>query len=106
MDKYQVERLLKNNFYIGTIQEIKHPCQTGYIDGKKEYEIVEAKVVHIEVTICKTQNGSVGIKGEDWYGSLNTYIRVEDKKDCQLHSMRGEKLYKTREEAESHITKK
>ena len=27
MDKYQVERLLKNNFYIGTIQEIKHPCK-------------------------------------------------------------------------------
>jgi hypothetical protein len=81
-------------------------CQTGYIDGKKEYEIVEAKVVHIEATICKTQNGSVGIKGEDWYGGLNTYIQVEDKKDCQPHSMRGEKLYKTREEAESHITKK
>lgn len=49
MDKYQVERLLKNNFYIGTIQEIKHPCKQTYNDiwGKEIILVKDDKAVNM-----------------------------------------------------------
>lgn len=75
-------------------------CENGYINGKKKYEIIEAKVIHIQATIRKTQNGSVGIKTDKWLDIFDTYIRVENKKDGKTAEMKGEKLYKTKEKVE------
>ena len=49
MDKYQVERLLKNNFYIGTIQEIKHPCKQTCNDiwGKEIILVKDDKAINM-----------------------------------------------------------
>ena len=103
--KHRVVAKIENADNTFTECEVTCPnCNYGWIKGKKEYEIIEAKVEKIKATIRKTQQGSVDMERTNWSGNeFATCVWVRNKKDRESIEIIGEKLYKTKEEAEKLI---
>lgn len=72
------------------------------IQGEKQIKVVEAKVKEINVSICKRED-YISVKYMNNWKDLLTYVRVEDKEDNCSQIIDGKRLYKTKEESESHI---
>lgn len=90
-----------------TLSDFEINCPTcngwGTVQGKKEYEIVEAKVEQIDAHIQKRQGGSIHIEYTDNCFDLITRVWVRDKKGNDSHYIKGCDLYKSKEECEKAI---
>lgn len=90
-----------------TVQELEINCPTchpyGTITGKKEFEIVEAKVSQIDAHISKRESGNIHIEYWDGGFDLVTCVWVNNRKDNDLKHIKGSDLFKTKEEAQRHI---
>lgn len=90
-----------------TLSDFEINCPTcngwGTVQGKKEYEIVEAKVEQIDAHISKRETRDIFVKSSNYAGELITYVWVRDKKGNDTRQIKGCELYKTKEEAQAHI---
>lgn len=90
-----------------TLLECELQCPTckgyGTILGKKEYEVIEAKVSEIKVAIKKMKSNSIKIEHYDFFDTLATCVWIRNKKDNESKEINGNKLYKTKEECEKAI---
>lgn len=90
-----------------TLSDFEISCPTcngwGTVQGKKEYEIVEAKVEQIDAHISKRETRDIFVESSDYAGELITRVWVRDKKGGDSHHIKGCELYKTKEEAQAHI---